>query len=420
MTASFPCRVIRSALIAGLALGAKPALAQTVAPPPTPSERARPDFAPVGGRIGSFMLYPQVDATIIYDTNVLADDSGQRSDVVATIRPTVRIESLWQRHRIVASAYLSQSWHAKLGTEDELEGGARVAGHLDIDRDSRLDAAVSFDALAEDRSLVTATRGAAEPVRFTRTAANFGYTRQVGDLSTSAQVQATRLDFQDAAARDGRPIDEDFRDSTYYSAAARVAYRIGPGISLLGRVELDRFDYVQENVGSAGFDRDSTGMKIEAGAYFELSRLLFGELRFGYLQRSNSDPRIASVKGISFGAAITWFPTSLTSAKLTANREVEEGGSINTAGNLRSRFALVVEHELLRSLVVAAEGRAMKIEPIGPLPNSWEYGAELRATYYVNRNLRLIGRLEHFRREATPPQTGLSRNRVLLTARVVF
>lgn len=410
----------RCGLMAVLLTTAAPLLAQSVSPPATPSQRPRPDFQPVGGRVGSFMIYPEIDAVLAYDDNVLADSTGKRGDVVASLRPSVKIESLWKRHRLEASAYAEQSFHGRFKTENELEAGARLAGHLDVDRYSRIEASVSFDALAEDRTSITATRSALEPVRFTRAAARLAYTRTVSDLSLSGQVQASRLQFKDAVAADGTAIDQDFRNTTYVSGSARVSYRVGPGISLLGRVEVDKLDSAENPGAVVPFDRDSTGLKVEAGVYLELSRLLFGEVRAGYLRRWNADPRIAGAKGLSFGAALTWLPTSLTSVRLTADRSVEEGGSLVTAGNLRSRAALTVEHELLRSLVIAAEGRVARIDPQGPLPRTWEYGAELRATWYVNRNLRLLGRVEHFRRNAAAPFPGLSRNRAMVTARLVF
>jgi len=409
-----------AALAAGLLCGAVPAQAQTVAPPPTPSEKDRPIFKPVGGRIGSFMLYPQIDLTTTFDDNVLADETGKRSDIVVTARPTVRLTSLWQRHKLEMSAYLDQSIHARLTSENELQGGVRLSGYLDVGSFSRFDGAVTFDALAEDRSQVTATRGAARPVRFTRTGASLGYTRQVGDFSLGLQGQATRLDFKDAVAFNGTPIDESFRNSTFLSGTVRASYRIGPGISVLGRAEFDRLTYSNNSFGTPPLDRNSRMMKLEGGVYLELTRLLFGELRAGYLKVWNNDARLPNAKGLSFGGSLTWLPTSLTSFKLTANRSVGEGGSTITAGNLRSEASLTVEHELLRSLVLGAEGRVAKIEPIGPLPDTWEYSGELRATWYLNRNLRLIGRVSHFQRSTRPPFTDFARNQAMLTLRAVF
>lgn len=394
--------------------------AQTVAPPPSPTERARPEFDPVGGRVGSFMIFPRADLTFEYDDSVIETDFGPEDDLILTLRPAVEIESLWQRHRLELFAYLNQSIHADLSSEDELEGGARVAGVLDVTRDSSLRGSIAADALAEDRFSITSFDQAAEPVRYRRILGTLGYTHDLDPLVIGTDFVANYLDFSDAQSRNGTLIEQDFRDSVYLSGTVRGAYEVGPGLSALARLQLDSLSYTNESFTPDPLDRDSTGMEVEAGVLFELTRLIFGELRAGYFKRWSDDPRLPEAGGLSFGGSLTWVPTSLTTVRFFADREIEEGGSLRTAGNLRSQAQLKVEHELLRSLVLEAEAAVANIEPVGPLPDAWEVRGALAGTYYLSRRYRLIARYRYFSRDSEPPFREFNKNEFLITLRVVL
>jgi len=60
----------------------------------------------------------------------------------------------------------------------------------------------------------------------------------------------------------------------------------------------------------SGFERDSDGRAGKVGSTFELSRILTGQLAFGYLERSYTDPRLQTLKGPTFDASLTWLASS--------------------------------------------------------------------------------------------------------------
>lgn len=396
------------------------ALAQSVQPPPGPVDRRRPEYDPVGGRIGSFMLYPSADVRLEYNDNVLANASGNDGDFLGTVRGNARLTSLWERHKLELSGFISQTNHAELTTEDRAEGGLRAEGALDATRRARLNGYVAFDALAENRTDIASITASRSPVRFTRLTGGLGYNHDFDPVVLGLDLFANRLDFQDAVTRTGEPLDQDFRDSTFVSAAVRAGLRVGPGLTAIVRANVDRFVHDEQAAGPQRLDRDSTGVKVEGGVGFELSSLIFGEARLGYLQRWSDDPRFSGASGLSYGVNLTWSVTPLTQVRVTGDRSVEEGGTLDTAGNIRSTGVLHIEHELLRSLILEADATVAQIEPLGQLPDAFEYGVRLNATCLVTRRFRLIGQYSFFRRETDQAIGSLSQNRILLTARLTL
>jgi len=419
MAAHIGGRLLASLSLLALCVTAAPVRAQSVEPPPSPKDRPRPDYDPVGGRLGSFFLYPKLDVDLELNDNIFASRTDRAADLIVRARPAINVRTIGQRTRLSAEAYLSQSIFVSHGSENALEGGGRAEGTVDVTRNSGLRATVSFDALAQERFNIASPTAAAERGRYRRLTGLVSYSHDLDPLRLRSELRVNRLDFSDVRSRAGTVLDQDFRDAFYVGAFVSADYRVSPGIAALARVTVDRLNLRNPSV-STGFDRDSTGLKLEGGVSLELSRLLFGEARLGYLRRNNDDPRFGTVTGLSFGAGLTWAATPLTTVRLFADRSVEEGGLEITAGNLRSSVQVSVEHELLRSLVLEGTGRYAKINPVGLAGSAAEYELEASGTYYVSRRLRLFASLRHFRRQSTGFFSEFTQNRAVAGLRLVF
>lgn len=390
--------------------------------PPSPSERELKEFEPVGGRIGSFLLYPSVEARIEYDDNILALPSEGEGDVELTMRAAMALESRWLRHSLEADAYIEQSLHGRFTTEDMTEGGARVRGRLDISRDTSARLVASLDSLGENRANITAAGQARDPTRFRRADALLSLAHDLGRVQLIGDTQIIALDFDDAVTAEGDPLDQDFRDSLYLRASLAAAVEISPRVSGLLRGQVDRLSYVGDPEVPDPFDRDTTGYSVEAGLRLELSNLLFGEVRAGLLHREVDDPTANGVTGASFGANLTWNITPLTTLRLFGDRQVEEGGSQLVSGNIRSQARIEAEHELLRNIILEARGGAALIDTVGIIDaQAQEYNLMVGATWKVDRNFRVFARADRFQRFADGDFfREFTRNRVTAGVRVVF
>jgi hypothetical protein len=413
-----------SALFAGLLLAGtanSAAFAQAV-PPASPGERRLDDFEPIGGRIGTFLLYPSAEARIDYDDNILALPEGGTEDVALTVRGDVRMVSQWQRHRLETSAYIQQNLHAQFTSEDVMEGGARLNGQLDISRNTTARLVASLDSLAEPRANITSVRQAAQPTRFRRADALLSVAHDFGTLKLTADAEVMALDFDDVPAIGGGLVDQSFRNTLYGRGALAAALEISPRVAALVRGQVDRMTFSGDSSNPDEFDRDTTGYALEAGLRLELDNLLFGEIRAGVLHREVDDPSGNGLTGVSFGANLTWTVTPLTTVRLFADRQVEEGGSQLVSGNIRSQARLVVEHELLRNLVLEGQVGFARIDTIGLIDASaQEYNVMVEATWRLDRNFRVFARANRFERFSNEDFfRDFARNRVMAGVRVAF
>jgi hypothetical protein len=317
-------------------------------------------------------------------------------------------------------AQVSQEFYGKFTSENAFQARARADGTIDISRDAALRLSVSTEHLSEERFSINSLTRSEERTRLWRSSTSASYSHDLDPLVVTADLSLSRLDFSDPRARNGQTIDQDFRDSTFASGSLRGAYRVSPGVSAVVRVNVDRFNQGSSSDAAVRLDRDSTGYKIEAGVGLELSRLLFGDIRAGLLKRLSDDARLPSVSGLSLSASLTWTPTSLTTVRFYADRAVEEGGALETAGNLRSEARLRIEHELRRWLILGSSARFAVIEPIGPIPTAREYDGEVSATYLLSRRLRATARYRHFRRDASGFFSSFEQNRASIGVKLTL
>jgi hypothetical protein len=397
------------------------AQAQDIPPNVGVADRNRPAFDAIGLRAGSLLIYPSVTGRAEYDDNVLASSAGKRGDKIFYLEPEVRIRSDLARHAFDVKGYYHRSFHAKLDTEDASEYGANGRGVVDVTRRTRIRVMGSAERNAENRSNLGSFTGSRTRVKFDRYAGSAGLEQEVGDFILLGRGEYRRIRYMDTTDPLGNPIDLSFRNLKVRTATGQVSYRLRSGTSAFVRVQGEKRTY-DLRPGDPGFDpitltdRSAKGLRAEAGLGLELTSLIYGNIRLGYLKQNYADSKLRDVDGLSYGADILWNITPLTSFKLTAERAVDETSSQTTAGNLRSEFTADVDHELLRNLILTVGTRYARISPAGLSPKSREYEARFGARYLLpNRFMELRAGYAFEKRSSANPGIRFSSNNVFVS-----
>lgn len=381
-------------VLSGTAL-ASVAQAQDIPPNVGVADRQRPAFDALGLRAGSLEFFPSITGRAEYDDNVLASAAGKQGDKIFYVKPELRVRSDFGRHAFDAKIYYNRSYHAKLSTEDVSEYGANGRGVIDLTRRTRIRLTGAAERSAENRSSLGSFSGSRTRVKFDRYSGSAGLEQEVGDFVLLGKGEYRRLRYMDAVDPLGNEISLKFRNLKVRTGTGQIAYKLRSGTTAFVRVQGEKRTY-DLRPGDVGFDpitltdRSSKGLKAEAGLGLELTSLIYGNIRLGYIKQNYADPKLRDVSGLSYGADLLWNITPLTSLKFTADRAVDETSSQITAGNLRSEFTANVDHELLRNLILSAGGRYARINPAGLSPKSREYEAKIGARYLLpNRFMEL-------------------------------
>ncbi|TCM17997.1 hypothetical protein EDF56_105345 [Novosphingobium sp. PhB165] len=411
--------------IFALLVPASPAFAQTVAVAEGTgvSDRPRPEYAPIGGRIGSFFVYPEFGLAAEATDNVLATPDHRRSDIDAGVSAKVSLQSAFSRHAFDLAAHYDRSFHARETSENASRYGARFDGRYDIAANTWIAATATADREVEPRTSFNSPVGAAEPSRFN----GYGFTltaqRTVGRVTLGAGGAVSARRFADVPMTDGATLSQRYRDNNGVSGNVLIGYEFRPGIRAIARAVFDRIDYTlpaNDPRQPSPIDRDSHGLRVEGGLRFELTSLLIGEARVGYLRRTYVSSQLRNTSGPSFAADLLWNVTPLTSLRFSADKRVDEAASTTIAGNRVTEFGLGVDHEYRRNLILSAGARHMTIAPLGPSPSNREIQAEAGARLLLSRRVSFRLQYRFADRSSDSPDHTYRENRVSFGTLLTF
>jgi len=351
-------------------------------------ERPRPDYEALGTHLGGFILFPKLTGEVLSDDNIFAQPTGEKSDTIFSIRPSLQLQSQWSRHSLQLSADLNRSEYADFKSESSTAYSATAAGQYDVDRFAYLKLEVGHARRIEGRSEIEAAGTSSKPIRYDVDHVTLNGSKQFNRLRLVASADLTTYDYRDAVSNAGLPIDQDFRDDDISTYSLRADYAISP----------DTFVFVKATYNQHSFDvgfptipvnRDSDGYELTAGADFDLTNLMRGQIEVGYLKQTYDAAQFGSFSGAQVRGKVEYFPTQLTTVTLLASRNVQDSGIAGAAGYLSSAAGLQVDHELLRNVILTARGDYERATYRGITRKDDRYNVSLGGTYLVNRNIGL-------------------------------
>ena len=353
-------------------------------------ERPHPEYEAIGARVGGFMLFPRIEGDILYDTNVFATPSNTQGDTIFRVKPDVSLVSNWNRHFLQLQAGADIGNYSRFSSENTVDWNAAALGRLDFAARTKLTGQIRHDRVTEARSSDNGgILGAAlpKPVRYDDDNARLTLSKEFNRLKLTGDASWDQTRY----ANDG-PFQLNLRDRTQTMGMGRADYALSPATALFVEVSANNRDY---RLHPAGIKQpDSNGYLALVGTNFELGHLARGEVGVGYESQNYHNSAFADVKGFGFRGKVEWFPSQLTTVTLDTSRSIEDSGILipfgaqRTAGGfLYSQGSVKVDHELLRNVIVTANGgiSQSQFKTINRTDDRYTFG--LSGTYLMNRHI---------------------------------
>lgn len=328
--------------------------------PVSVGDRFHRNNAPQGLQAGPWKITPSVTLRTGYDDNVttVSEDTDKIASAIFQLRGRVDISNEDGPNALTAYGEVVQTWYADASDLDHFDGSLGVGGNAQLSDYVRIRGGIGFvsAASADSASEGIVVGGAFDPYvdlsRYISVPASLGATFDTGHWFMEADGSVVYSDYDDRTTRGGVIIDQDFKNGTIADLKFRTGWRFTPGTALFAEAAYNLQRFKDKTA-------DSDGWRAVAGAQFELSRLLTGDIFAGYAAQSFQGGE--EVTGLTYGAHLTWFATELMSVNLDARRdfgaertELLVGGS-GTVPVTRDSVRLRVEYEPLRQLLVSAE-----------------------------------------------------------------
>lgn len=367
-----------------------------VPPPIDPAPFEEEDiYAPLGYKVGAFRLFPAIESELQYTDNILKSQAERRSDSALAFRPSLLLDSQWERHDLELSLDGERSFHRSFSSEDDNSIDAELRGRLDITSITNVegDLGYSFDQLERGSIEGAEGLGDRQSQREMRYGATFNqrlnhFTIRLRGVVTHTDETAPELTIDPALCAPSNPnppaecdvVGQDYADR---QVALRLGYEFYEGFEVFA--DGDRHWRKFASLDGEPLGVDSHGFTLRGGISAELGPVWRGFLAAGIAEETPEDRRIAALRGTVVEAQLVWTPSVLTTLTFSAERGITTTTIDDTAGSVDTTVAIDLRHELRRYWAILAGYAYGKSEFSGLGETETERIAYIGTEYDIDR-----------------------------------
>lgn len=381
----------------------------------TVADRPRPELNPVGGRVGDFFFFPQVELDESYNDNIYATPAHKEGDFITQLAPRFDLLSNLPQNAINVHGGAFIGRYASHSGEDYNDAFGSIDGRIDLTNNDQLIGTVGVTKTHIPRYAPSSVGNAAEPITFNTYTADLGAARTGLRFGYQADMVVQRQEYESVPLFGGGILSLSQLNYTSYEPALRLNYELQPNYQafIRGAVNFRQYDHAQS---VANPSLSSQGFRADIGARIDLTGVTYAEFYVGWLQQDYYASSYGTVKGPDFGGNVVWNVTSITSITLNALRTVQDanqaallfiGAPPTSPAFLNTVVGLRVDHELLRNVLIdgVASYTNDAFHGIGLTTNVYAVGAGIK--YLFNRNLYVGLDYTYQRQDATGPGSAL-------------
>lgn len=349
-------------------------------------DRARPEYDAVGVPVGGMTLYPTLAVDVAGDDNVFRGPVPS-SDAIWTISPRLDLRSNWDANALQLFGQLDHYEYQRLNNETRTNWMLGGLGRLDFSPGSFLSNETSYFDTHEARTSPDLSLLALSPTRYRRIHTEGELTGQFSRFTLTGTAGYDRFDFDSTQLVGGGLIDNSDRDRNVYEVTGKVAYELAPQQSLFAQVTYDQRDF-DRLLDRNGFDRNSSGYRVDFGTAIMLTPLIQATAFAGLLQQNYVAP-LRDVTTMDFNVKVDWFATELLTGHLVASRIIDDTTVSGASSADVRRIGASFDYELLRNLILQPHFDYFDTKFNGITRDDRTTAGGLEARYLMNTNLAL-------------------------------
>ncbi|MEM7662263.1 MAG: outer membrane beta-barrel protein [Pseudomonadota bacterium] len=377
-------------------------------------DRPQPEFDPEPIRLGSFQARSSFAVGGYYVDNVFATDQNEVSDFAFTFRPTVDVASDWSRHEVGLNVTAERFEFIDQGSESVTNAQARLRGRADVNRDWYVTSSAFVRQRNEPRTQISILDDFGEPVELFQYGGDAFVNYERSRIRGQLGYEYVDTDFDDVQGFDPSfpGVDQDFRDVETHTVRGRLSYAVTRDYAVFvqGSYFERDFDTLTELSPGVFAVRDSDGFTIEGGINFELQGPFRGDVAVGYLEEDRESPLFGDIEGLSVDGRLQWFPTRLTTVTASASRRTTDVGLVNAAAATSTSGNLRVDHELLRNVLLYAQGGIFETDFSDADRDDTFFDVGFGSVYKINKRVHLEGFYRYTNRDSSVLTEEFSQN----------
>ncbi|MBO0661048.1 outer membrane beta-barrel protein [Jiella sp. MQZ9-1] len=368
-------------------------------------------FGPVGIRVGSSVLYPELIQTLGVSNNIDNDQKRAEGAFSETVLSS-RLVSDWSSNAAEFNTRLAYRRNFAGDTPSDPSASADGRLRLDISHQTTATLRGAIDYQREDYSDVfnSGTSGTSDTGKADIFSGSLAgeVSHDFNPISVTGTLTAARKSYSNLPAGSA---DDDY---TTLTAALRTGFNVSPTLKPFVEASASRRTFDDADpLGATGPDRNAWLPALRTGVAVDITEKLRGELALGYAWRISDDKSVPRIGAPTLDANLVWSPhrgTDLTLAARTSFEPDLNGRSASTTYDT----SLALAHTLNARTTLTAAARLSyensTIEDNDKLLLSGEAGF----TYWLNRQMAFNASYEHRRALAVLPGNRYSADTVKL------
>jgi hypothetical protein len=349
-------------------------------------------FDPVGIGVGSLRFRPAIEMSGGYDTNPARTSVGAKASNFGIVAPELQVNSRWLRHELTANLRGSYTSYGVMPSLDRPAFDGKIDGRIDVTSQTRIDLESRLLVATDNPGSPNIQAGLARLPISADVGGSVGLGQRFNRFDVAIKGGLDRTTYQNSTFTDGTSASNDDRNFDQVSTQLRAAYELTPGVKPFVEIDADRRQH-DIAVDRSGIDRDSKGTAGKIGSTFELSRILTGQLSFGYLGRSYTDRSLSGLKGPTLDGALTWVASALTTVKFTAVTSANESTLVGVSGVFTHEVGIEVDHAFRSWLDGSLKFTGDRDAYVGLPRLDHRYAGAAALTYKLTRDMQLKGEL---------------------------
>ncbi len=305
--------------------------------------RARPAYDPPGVPVGDFIIRPELDESVGYNSNVLGQKPADGSFTEDTAG-SVRFNSNWDRNSLDGQITFDNRIDPSVPSMNRTDWSAAVGGSFEIGRDV-LTIAASHYSLHEDPTGIDAQEFSvpgvfsSEPIPYTLDDVRASYTTTFSRFSFTPDVDFTRLTFSNLTLISvngtpvpqpvnglvlGIPINQSYQDRDILEGGVTGRYEFSPLRNAVLVVRDYNTEYFSSQANAFGPERSSNAIEVLAGLDYVASAVLRYRALIGYEIRDFQAPQYKSHSAPIVEGNVIWQPSGVTTVTAKVLRSIED------------------------------------------------------------------------------------------------
>src|ERR1700723_2994670 len=274
-------------------------------------QEPRPDYQAEGVLAGGFMIYPKVSIAVAYDDNIFDLQNGRVGDTIFSETPEIGIQSTWARNGLSAYVKAQQDEFVSFDSHYATQYGAGLAGKYQFG-DSMLTGGVDYAHDVLPRSVSNNVGLSVHPIPYDFTALNAELSSTFTRVRLSLRLDNQIYQYQNGATASGSIVDESQYNHNAFTVTgkAELAVSADAAVYLTASGNSRSYEFAPPIV---AFSLNNSGYEVDAGANFDLTPLVRGEIQLGYLDQTYEVSSVFKpITGPSAKVQLQWFPTQRT------------------------------------------------------------------------------------------------------------